>query len=355
MVRLGIIGCGSISGTHAEAMKRLTGGTLAAVMDIVPERADAASRTYDVPGFTRLAPFLKRVDAVTVCTPSGLHAGIGKACARAGKHVLAEKPIDVTYRKAVSLVQTCRKEGVKSGVVSQHRFSRAIQRVRHAAQSGELGRLISGDASIKWYRTQRYYDNGDWRGTYALDGGGCLMNQAIHYVDVLQWIMGGVASVQAQTRTAAHAIEVEDVANALVEFRNGATGVIQGSTSSYPGMKERVQVEGLFGSAYVECDAIKIWEVDPEAPNDPSPYGRGLKYHPLPTASVLDPKDDADDPTARWDMQHRMQIQDFVDAIAEDREPFVTGEAALEPLKVILAIYRSARLGGRRVLVQPEG
>jgi predicted dehydrogenase len=340
-----------ISGTHADAMAKLDGASLSAVMDVVPEKAKALGDKYGVPSFTSPKAFLSVVDAVTVCTPSGYHSKVGIACAKAGKHVLSEKPIDTTFAKAQKLVDTCKQEGVKLGVISQHRFSRAIQRVRHAAQGGEFGKLLTGDAYIKWYRTQAYYDSGDWRGTIALDGGGCLINQGVHYIDMLQWIMGGVASVQAQTRTAAHQIEVEDIANALIEYKNGAVGVIQGTTCAYPGMQERIEVSGLYGSAFVEGDVIKVWESDPTAPASKSPYGRELKYHPLPTVSILDPKENPDDPTAKWGVQHQLQIQDFVDAIRENRDPFVTGEAALEPLKVILGIYKSSKMGGKRLIV----
>jgi len=295
---------------------------------------------------------LEVCDAVSVCVPSGLHAEVGIAAARAGRHVLVEKPIDVTLEAASMLVEECRAADVKLGVVSQHRFAPDILRLKTAIECGELGPLIEGDAYIKWYRTQAYYDSGDWRGTWALDGGGCLMNQGIHYIDMIQWLMGGVLSVQAQVRTAAHEIEVEDVAAALVQYRNGSIGIIQGSTSFFPGFGERLEVHGRYGSSIIEADRAKCWEIDQAREADDSPYGRGVYAQPTPKFAMPDGMSDAlDAATAaeQWIEQHRLQLDDFVAAVADDHEPFITGVAALEPLKVILAIYESARNGGAPV------
>lgn len=354
-VRFGIIGCGAIGPTHAEAISQIEGAELAGVCDVVGERASKLGDKFGVPAFTRLDPLLKRCDAVCVCVPSGNHSQIGVRAARAGKHVVCEKPVDVNLRNARKLIETCRGAGVKLTVISQHRFAKDIQKVREAAQNGGLGNLIMGEMYTSWYRTQAYYDSGAWRGTWKLDGGGCLMNQGVHYVDMLQWIMGGVRSVQALMRTCAHKIEVEDVAYALVEFKNGAVGMIHGSTSSYPGFAERLEIRGLYGTAILEGDRVKAWHVDPDAPADTSPYGKGVLKQPTPSLHTHDPAEaagtGASDPTAIWGEQHRLQLADFTDAIRSGREPFITGEMALEPLKVILAVYRSARLGGRKVEV----
>lgn len=353
MVRIGVIGCGAIHSTHCDAIREVEGAVLAAVCDEVPEKAKAAGEKYDVPALSRLRDLWQHVDAVTVAVPSGLHARVGIAAAKAGKHVLAEKPVDITLKKATALLDACRSAGVKLGVVSQHRFAGDLQRLHDAAQGGELGKLILGDAYVKWYRTQAYYDSGDWRGTWSLDGGGCLMNQGVHYVDMIQWIMGGVRAVQAQVRTASHDIEVEDVAAALIEYKNGAIGVIQGSTSVYPGLAERLEVHGTAGTVIAEADRIKLWETNPE--EDGSKYGRGVQSQPVPNVHTHEPEESAgtgaSDPSAIWGEQHRLQIEDFVRAILDNREPAMTGEMALEPLKIILAIYKSSRQGGRRVEV----
>lgn len=349
MVRVGVIGCGAIFPTHAEALKKIEGGALAAVYDIHPDRAQIASERFGVPSCPSLAELFDQVDAVDVCVPSGLHAKLGIQAATAGKHVIVEKPIDVNLASATALVDACRKADVKLACISQHRFARQIRRVRKAVQGGELGQLVTADASIKWYRTQAYYDSGDWRGTWELDGGGCLMNQGVHYVDMLQWVMGGIKSVQGLCRTLSHKIAVEDVANTLVEFKNGAVGVIQGSTSCYPGFSERLSVSGTFGSVVLEGDRICVWKVDEERAQL-GKYGDGVMHQPTPNLRTYTGNEFVeDDPTAEWGEQHRLQIQDFVQAITDDREPAITGEAALEPLKVILAIYQSSREAGRRI------
>ncbi len=353
-VRFGLIGCGAIHGTHAQALANIEGAKLEAVYDTVYEKACTAGEKFGVPAKKSLKALFDSVDAVCLCVPSGLHSKIGMQAAKAGKHIVCEKPIDVTLKAAQNLIQAGRDNNVKLTVISQHRFAKDIRTLRETALSGELGKLIEGDAYIKWYRTQAYYDSGEWRGTWALDGGGCLMNQGVHYVDMIQWIMGGVKSVQAITRTASHNIEVEDVATALVEYKSGAIGVIQGSTSFFPGLAERLEVHGTNGSIIIEGDRTKVWEVDPNAANDGSPYGRGVSAQPTPNVHSHNEEKSAggaSDPSALWTEQHRLQLEDFTQAILTNRDPYITGEQAIEPLKVILAIYRSAKRNGARVEV----
>ncbi|MFW5697200.1 MAG: Gfo/Idh/MocA family protein, partial [Fimbriimonadaceae bacterium] len=311
MIRFGIVGCGAIFATHADALKKSTNARLTAVYDCEPDKTLVAAEQYSVKSAESIAELFDETDAVTVCVPSGLHAQIGVEAAKAGKHVLVEKPIDISEANAARLIEACRDNGVKLGVISQHRFARDVQKTREAVQYGELGKPLHGNAYIRWYRTQAYYDSAEWRGTWELDGGGCTINQSIHMIDQLQWVMGGVRSVAAQMETVAHEIEVEDTMNALVEFRNGASGVIQSTTAAYPGFKERLEFGGLYGSVILEGDTIKFWEADPEAPANPSPYGRNLKYHPLPTASIFETMNQSkgQDPTVRWENQHRMQIE----------------------------------------------
>ncbi|MCW5942847.1 MAG: Gfo/Idh/MocA family oxidoreductase [Fimbriimonadaceae bacterium] len=354
LIRFGVVGCGAIHGTHCDAIGKIAGATLAGVYDVVPERSGAAGEKFGVKAHRSFGSLLNAVDAVCVCVPSGLHAQLALKAVRAGKHVVVEKPVDVKVAPATKLVRAARDAGVKLTVISQHRFAADIRRVRDAVQSGELGRPLIGDSFTKWYRTQAYYDSGAWRGTWKLDGGS-LMNQSVHYIDMIQWIMGGVAAVRAIMRTAAHDIEAEDVAYALVEYRNGAIGVIHGATVAYPGFAERLEVSGTYGSMIVEGDRLKFCELDPNAPSDPSPYGKGVQKQPTPKVTSQDDGPPvlggANDPTAIWGEQHRLQIEDFVRAIHDDRDPFITGEDALEPLKVLEAIYRSGRNGGKKVTI----
>ena len=350
-LRIGIVGCGAIYSTHAEAIQLIDRASIGGFYDIDLTKGVKAADTYQAPAFESLEALLQEVDAISVCVPSGKHAEIGIAAAAAGKHVLVEKPIDVSMKAAKDLVCTAREAGVTLSVISQHRFAPGIRRLKDSIDAGELGDLIEGDSYIKWYRTQAYYDSGDWRGTWALDGGGCLINQGIHYIDMIQWLMGGIKSVRAVVRTAAHNIEVEDAANVLVEYRNGAMGVIQGSTSYFPGFAERLEVHGKLGSVIIEGDLVKAWEVD-DQPGDGSPYGRGVQMQPTPNLHLSSLAVEEQDPETRrrqWIEQHRLQISDFVDACLDGREPFITGEMALQPLKAILAIYESAKQDGCKV------
>lgn len=352
MVRYGLIGCGVVHGTHADALENIEGAEFAGVYDALSERAEATAKKYGVAACKSPDDLFQMVDAVSICVPSGLHAAIGIAAAKAGKHVLCEKPIDTTYDRALNLVEACEEAKVKLGVISQHRFATDIKKLHELAQDGSFGRLLQGDCYNKWYRSQAYYDSGDWRGTWELDGGGCLMNQGVHYIDMIQWVMGGVKAVQAQTRTQAHErIEVEDIANVLVEYKNGAIGVIQGSTSFYPGFAERLEVHGVYGSAVIEGDRFKFLKIDAENCGI-GLYGDGVNRQPTPSIHLHGDdhtKTAADDPTAAFGPQHEMQISDFVQAIIDDREPIVTGRKALEPLKIILAVYQSAKAGGARI------
>ena len=222
-----IVGGGVIGPLHAQAIAAQPDARLVAVCDIVPGAAEKLASQYGAEAMTDLDAMLARDDIqiVNVCVPSGLHAEIGIKAAQAGKHVICEKPIDITLDAADRLTAACAAAGVKLQVISQHRFSASMQRLKRAIDDGSLGTLVMGNAEVFWYRAQAYYDSGGWRGTWSLDGGGCLMNQGVHYVDLLRWAMGPVASVSAKMGTLAHErIEVEDVAVAVIQFANGAIG-----------------------------------------------------------------------------------------------------------------------------------
>ena len=345
MIRFGIVGCGNICATHADALAPLPNAKLTVVYDEIPAKVEAIAAKYGVASAASLGDLFAKCDAVIVALPSSLHAPTTIAAARAGKHVLTEKPLDIAIEPARAMVAACEAANVKLGCISQHRFARDVQRLKAMVEGGELGRVFHADATIKWFRSQGYYDSAGWRGTWAVDGGGCLMNQGVHTIDVLQWIMGGVAAVRANTLTAAHEIEVEDVATALVEFRNGGIGTIVGSTAAYPGFAERVEVHGTRGSAVLEWDRLLLTTT--KEPADMEAFGASVALSKLPT-----PEDE--DETLSFPVQHRLQIADFVAAIEEGREPLLSGRGALEPLGIVLAIYESARLGGERIQIPSE-
>lgn len=348
MLGFGIVGCGVIAPTHAEAIAATEGTHLVAVCDVDPEKAQKIGEKYDVPYYTDLSAFSQHpgLEVACVCVPSGLHAQVGIPLAKSGKHLLVEKPIDVTVQAAKALIQACEEAQVKLGVISQHRFAPDVLKVREAVQNGELGTLVLGEAFIKWYRTQKYYDSADWRGTYELDGGGALMNQGIHYIDLLQWIMGPVVSVKAATITRTHQIEVEDVGVAILRFANGALGSITGSTSVYPGLPERLEIHGSDGTAIIESDKIKDFHLREELGNV-GDYGMAAKLREkaLQQTAPSEPKSGAANPTAIGAKAHAWQTEDFVAAIRENRSPAVSGYDALRPLELILAIYQAAKTG----------
>ncbi|GGJ00476.1 oxidoreductase [Alicyclobacillus cellulosilyticus] len=334
--RFAVIGGGAISRTHVEQIRAIDGARVVAVVDVDEARARALGERAGAPWYTDYREVLRRddVDIVTICTPSGTHGEIAIAAARAGKHVIVEKPLDVTLNKARQVVEVCRSEGVKLCVISQHRFDDATIRVREWLAQGKLGRPVLVEAAVNWYRPQSYYDRAPWAGTWAMDGGGVLMIQALHTIDVVQHLVGDVAEVSAYTATATHArIEVEDVAVVAVRFANGALGTIAATTSAYPQLPTRIEVFGTLGTAVIEDDLLqKLYCRDPASDE-------------VPKEGVVNWAEQVGPGRKEWGLSHRRQFLDMLDAIANDREPVVNGEEGLKPMEVITAIYESARTG----------
>ena len=347
-IGFGVVGGGAIGPTHCRAINGADGARLLAVCDSDPARAARLGQKFDVPSYTDLDAFLAhdRLEAVSLCVPSGLHASLGVKVAQAGKHLLVEKPIEVSLTAADELIEACEKAGVKLGVISQHRFAPDVQRLRQAIRAGELGPMVLGQAVIKWYRSQAYYDSGEWRGTYALDGGGALMNQGIHYIDLLLWLMGSpVAAVKGASVTRTHQIEVEDLAVATLEFADGSLGTITGSTSIYPGLPERLELHGQDGTAILEADRLIAYYTRREL-GDVGNYGLNPAQLAQRVAEL--PQNEGERPDGPGSIgtdAHTAQIADFVAALRQDRPPAVTGHDARRPLELILAIYQSAREG----------
>jgi predicted dehydrogenase len=268
----------------------------------------------------------------------------------AGKDVIIEKPVDVTLKAADRLIEVQRATGRRVAVVSQHRFDAATQAVHEALARGEFGRLTSGSADVRWWRSQSYYDSGGWRGTWELDGGGVLINQAIHSIDLLQWLMGEVVEVTAYTGLLAHErIEVEDTAVAILKFEGGALGTILATTAAFPGLTTRIAVHGDRGSAIIDDDELSYFHAAGEG-QEGEAYGAGGGENQA--EEVMEQYGEvATGPGAGADpgslsMAHRDQIQDFVEALREGREPLVNLEEGRKPLAIIQGIYESARTGG---------
>ncbi len=263
MTGFGIIGCGMIAKFHARAIADIRGAKLVACYDAVPAAADRLAQSTGCRAYHELEALLAdpAVGVVTVGTPSGAHLEPAVAAARAGKHVIVEKPLEITLRRCDRIIDECQKAGVTLATIFPSRFHDSSRELQRAVQAGRFGRLTLGDAYVKWYRSQAYYDSGAWRGTWQLDGGGALMNQAIHSVDLLAWLMGPVVEVRARTALLAHQrIAVEDVALATVAFANGALGVIEASTAVFPGYLKRIEIHGTEGSAMLEEEDIVKWD-----------------------------------------------------------------------------------------------
>ncbi|HEU5417137.1 MAG TPA: Gfo/Idh/MocA family oxidoreductase [Streptosporangiaceae bacterium] len=335
---IGIVGAGVISATHAEAIAALPNARITAVTDVEPGRAQAFAAEHDAAPEADLAALLARddVDVVSVCVPSGRHAEIGVQAAAAGKHLIVEKPVDVTLAAADQLITAADAAGVALTVISQHRFDPGLIRLRELAGSGGLGRLLLGEASTKWFRSQGYYDSAAWRGTWAMDGGS-LLNQGIHYVDMLTWIMGPVAEVSAVYATGNHQIEVEDTALAVVRFASGAVGTITSSTVVFPGFAQRLEISGTNGTAIIEDGEIAHLGLREESPGPGLRGSREQLGATLPGAAVS--------AAAIGVASHAAQIADLLGAVEQSRPPAVTGADGRAALEIICAVYESARTG----------
>jgi len=333
-VRFGIIGCGVIGPWHARGITSTAEAELVAVCDVIEDKAKKLSSEFGNPKiYTDYKEMLASgdVDVVSICTPSGLHGQMAIDAAKAGVHVLSEKPIDITLPKIDAMIKACRDANVKLGVIFQRRTSPVWHKVKKAVEDGKLGKMVQGDAYLKYFRSQEYYNSGDWRGTWELDGGGALMNQGVHMIDLLRWIMGPIDTLYAKADHLVRKIEVEDTACAVIQFANGAFGVLQGTTSIV-GMDHRMELHGETGTIVVDGEKIVKWQVPGDEQEEK-------------TEEEVKIGSSAADPTAISTDGHQIQIQDMCRAIMEDREPMVNGEEARKAVEVILAVYESARTG----------
>ena len=327
----GIIGAGIIAAVHADAIALLRDARLVAVTDVAagPARDFAAARGCAAE--PSLDDLLARqdIDVVCVCVPSGLHAEVGVRAAKAGKHLVVEKPIDVTLEAADRLIGAARQAGVALTVVSQHRFDPGVTELKRLIDDGALGRLVLGEASTKWYRTQGYYDSAPWRGTWAMDGGS-LLNQGVHYVDLLRWCMGPAVEVTAVCTTQTHEIEVEDTALGIVRFASGAVGTIGATTAAFPGFPQRLEITGTEGTVTVEDGRL---------------VRAALRAAADAAAAPSSAQGAAADPAALDAIIHAAQLADLLASVDEGREPLVSGQDGRDALEIVLAVYESSRSG----------
>ncbi len=360
-LRFAIVGCGVIHGTHIDAIKALQAeAQLVAVCDEISERADATAQKEGVRAFYELDALLDwgNFDVLCVCTPSGLHATCGIQGAKAGKHIVCEKPIDVSLEAADALISACKENHVKLEVISQHRHATGFRQLRSWLDEGKLGDLVYGESVTKWYRTQAYYDSGGWRGTWDLDGGGALMNQGVHYADMLRWLMGPVASVSATMATRAHErIEVEDIVSATISFKNGAVGTLLASSALYPGYKTSLEVYGTHGTVLIDDSRVRhahFAEGNEEQSMFGVKSGDPLIKDGLFTATG-EPSHKgaivhgAGDPTAIALGGHVAHLKDLIDCVHTGKETYMNGQEARNALELVVTVYESAKNGGKRI------
>jgi predicted dehydrogenase len=333
-----IVGCGMISRFHAMAINDLKRGRLVAVSSRSKKNARRVGEEFGVDWTTDYRELLARDDVhiVTICTPSGAHKQYALKATRAGKHVIVEKPLEISLDRCDAIISECKKAKVTLGVIFPSRFHEASQLIKREIDSGRFGKLALGDAYVKWWRSQEYYDEGGWKGTRRYDGGGALMNQSIHAVDLLLYLMGPVKRVSATVKTLAHSnIEVEDTAVATLEFKNGALGTIEGATSVYPSFLKRIEISGDKGTVVLEEEDIKEWRFRKETSRD-----RAIRKK---FAARTKSGGGASDPSAISFEGHRRQLEDFIRALDKKQKPLVDGVEGRKSVELILAIYRSSR------------
>lgn len=339
-IGFGIIGCGMIANFHRKAIDDIRGAQLVACFDQYPLAAERLADASGCKAYADLNEMLTHpgLDVVTICTPSGAHMEPAVAAAKAGKHVIVEKPLEINLKRCDKIIDACRKAGVTLATIFPSRFHKSAQLMKAAVDKQRFGRLTLGDAYVKWFRTQAYYDSGAWRGTWKLDGGGALMNQAVHSVDLLLWLMGPVVEVSAYTSTLAHErIEVEDVATATLRFASGALGVIEATTASYPGSLKRIELHGSSGSAIMVEEDIVKWEFEKTTAQDRALLKR--------MAGQTKTGGGAADPAAIGHHGHTELFKDALAAIKSKQSPLVDGSEGRKSVELILAIYKSAVSG----------
>ncbi|MEX2600672.1 MAG: Gfo/Idh/MocA family oxidoreductase [Balneolaceae bacterium] len=331
---IGIVGCGTISDTHAKAIRQSEAGVLLAACSRDKSRVDNfCSRHGGVP-YSDYDSFLAHdgLDVVVICTPSGTHLEMGLAAADQGKHLIVEKPIEITLERGRQLVEYCNRAGVQLAVIYQNRFIPDVQQMKQALDLGEIGRAFMVDGAVKWFRDQEYYDRGGWRGTLDLDGGGAVINQSIHTIDLMVWMCGDVESLHAYTGTYTHAnVEGEDNAVVSMKFADGSLGLFRASTSMVPPQERTIEIHGTEGTARLSGDRFSIIREDDAENSSAGSSGSGA-------ASPL---------SGMSGDHHAMQYRSILESFRSGTVPELSGEESLRSLAVVEAIYQSSRLRQR--------
>lgn len=332
-MRIGLLGGGNISDSHARAARDIPGTEIVAVYGQNQAKATTLAQAYGGRAYDDLERFLdhRPMDLVAIGSPSGLHAEQGIAAVRRGLHVLVEKPLDISTARADALIAASETAGVKLGVFFQDRLKPDIARMKGLVAAGRLGRLVLASGRVKWYRPPEYYAGSRWRGTFALDGGGALINQAVHTIDLMCWLLGPVASVSGRVATRVHAIEAEDTAAAVLEFESGALGVIEATTSVFPGYARRLEVTGAGGTLLLEHDQLVA--IDLREPSGEQ------------AAAASTTQENTASPVVSDTTPHRRIFEDFIHAIETNAVPACDGREGRQSIALVEAIYESARRG----------
>ncbi len=331
-LNIGIVGCGTIAEIHAKAISASTYLNLISAFSRNTTNLEKITNSYNAKGFSDIDKFLKdsELQAVSICTPSGTHLDYAGLAAEAEKHVIIEKPIEVNLPRAKKIIDKCKERDVKLAVIYQNRFIKDVVKMKRVLDTGEIGKIFLADAYVKWFRSQTYYNSAEWRGTMKLDGGGVLINQAIHTVDLLLWLAGEIETLYAQTGTFTHQnLEGEDNAAAVLKFKNGAIGALEASTSIKPAFKRKIEIHGEKGTAVLEGDKFRLLSnnEDLETNEDKSSNAGGA------------------DPLAGFSIEpHKLQFEQIAEAIKNNLEPVVSGEESLKSLAIVKSIYESAKL-----------
>ena len=344
--RFAIIGTGAIANIHAQAIQEIDNAVLIGAYNRTPEKAAVFAQKWNCQLYPTLEELLaEELDVICICTASGLHLPAALQSIQAAKHVLIEKPLEITAERCEQIAQAAIQQGVKVGVIFPSRFNSSSQRIKQALQANRFGKLVMGSAYVKWSRDAAYYASAPWRGTWEFDGGGALMNQAIHSVDLLQWYMGPVKSVQAIAANIRHKdIEVEDTVVAIIRFESGALGSIECTTATFPGSFKRVEIHGTQGTAVLEENTIKSWQFTDETAQDKQIQNQ--TNNQSTQGGFADPMDIAY-------LGHKHQIVDFLTAIANSTTPLVDAAEGKKSVEIIEAIYKSAKTG-MEVFLKPE-
>ena len=331
-IRFALVGSGAIAPTHARVITSLAGAELAGVYSRSAHSGQALAEQFGCAFYQDYEVMLADglIDAVVICTPSGTHAQFAIAAACAGKHVIVEKPLEISLAQADAMIAACEENGVQLGCVFQRRFSPGVMKLKELLTEGRLGKLLYAGCYAKLYRSQEYYDSGAWRGTWDLDGGGVLMNQGIHYVDLLQYLAGPVADVTARCATLGHErIEVEDTATALINFASGALGIIEATTNAWPGLVSRIDLYGSEGTAVIENDELVYISLK---------SGEEFRSRPIDAQAGVSSPAVADD-------CHAAQYRQIIADLAACQPLSVDGREGRKALEIILAVYRSSVTG----------